>query len=1101
MHRQLQSGVSGATAAAFDPSSAGAGGDLGLGALRGGAATSASVGSEFSIFTAKPVGLEWLGGDENVGGAPQAQRRFAAVSAGSGCVLAALQNGDLSRWYPIEQEHSAIDFGRERCNDISGVFLEPKGFHALITGSSGDCWYLNFQSNSARALPKLRGHIVDAVAWDPDSTPESTKDLVLGTAGGQLLHLVVEGKERTLRPLFIFEIGGGGGAFQPISGVHRERTVAAADGAARDVVFAAAGCGIYAFVGPSLDTMFQKYQGEGASLRALVYEVPRDSPHGTLHVEQACVGPPSAKALFWLTGVGVLAATMLCPIQGDREVLESPPGLIPFPRPPKARAPSGSLISTLLPQPPQAPLSMALTKYHIVFLFEDRWAAVSRITHEVVQQQEWPKATYGSLRCFARDVHGEQLWMCSDKYLFEIVADREDRDVWSLLLRLERFDEALVACTKEHQRNRILSEHADCLYRRGLYVESARKFAEAATVPFEHVALRFAGPEKKAALLEYIRCRLDACAADDKVTRSLLSVMAIETSLAYLNDLYFKAGYANPAAAVAALSGEGQRSGRRTEWQEELLLLQQERSKLQQLLQDCADLEVHPTIYHLLQSHGWLEELAFFAEARHDYTTVIVHHVSRRDFAAAIRKLGDFEAASECEDLVSRFAPVLFGAEPKSFVSLLLRPSMASIAPLSVLPGICGTPCTSAEMRREAVRYVEHALKTQPELAGASPGEGEGAGSRRSLLLGGGDVMRGLGEDGAGGAATSENGPWSSGTAILSALVVLYARDCKKCGEGVGNGKTAGEIVPGDGDHGLMGPMSAEDNLMRFITSQEGNKLFDLHFALRVCSEYGLARATVQLYGYMGQHEEAVEVALKHNDLSLAKHNACKPADKRLRQKLWLRIVEHQSSGGDAQAIVQNIAALIHESQELSVCDVLPYMSDMITIDSFQAEICECLDSYKDQVLTLRQEMDDHRRALQAFKEDLKQAQERSVVVQEDQPCEICGEHAMNERFYAFACGHCFHEACLRALVVPALDEANRQKLFALEAKRIEHQAAHAGAGGGAAATGEMEQIEDGLDDILAEDCPLCGKLMIQAITRPFVDPHEAAEVESWAIC
>ena len=44
--------------------------------------------------------------------------------------------------------------------------------------------------------------------------------------------------------------------------------------------------------------------------------------------------------------------------------------------------------------------------------------------------------------------------------------------------------------------------------------------------------------------------------------------------------------------------------------------------------------------------------------------------------------------------------------------------------------------------------------------------------------------------------------------------------------------------------------------------------------------------------------QEAVEVALKHEDIALAKRSACKPPDteKRLRQKLWLRIVEHQAT-------------------------------------------------------------------------------------------------------------------------------------------------------------------------------------------------------------
>merc|ERR1711904_537597 len=165
-------------------------------------------------------------------------------------------------------------------------------------------------------------------------------------------------------------------------------------------------------------------------------------------------------------------------------------------------------------------------------------------------------------------------------------------------------------------------------------------------------------------------------------------------------------------------------------------------------------------------------------------------------------------------------------------------------------------------------------------------------------------------------------------------------------------------------------------------------------------------------------------------------------------------------------------------------------MGDSITIDAFQAEINECPDTYDGQIQTLRQEMDDHRNALSAFKKDLKQAEERCVTIAEDQVCEICGAPAIRERFYVFACRHCFHEACLRALVCPTLAPDRRDRLFALEGRRVEYQAAAAGAALGGAAPidpSSLAEVEDELDGILADDCPLCGRLMIETIRRPFV--------------
>jgi len=44
----------------------------------------------------------------------------------------------------------------------------------------------------------------------------------------------------------------------------------------------------------------------------------------------------------------------------------------------------------------------------------------------------------------------------------------------------------------------------------------------------------------------------------------------------------------------------------------------------------------------------------------------------------------------------------------------------------------------------------------------------------------------------------------------------------------------------------------------------------------------------------MGLYEEAVDLALKHDDLELARINADKPEDDdALRKKLWLKIARH----------------------------------------------------------------------------------------------------------------------------------------------------------------------------------------------------------------
>ncbi|CAE7206719.1 VPS18 [Symbiodinium pilosum] len=695
---------------------------------------------------------------------------------------------------------------------------------------------------------------------------------------------------------------------------------------------------------------------------------------------------------------------------------------------------------------------MALTKYHVLFAFEDRWVAVSRITHEVVQQQDWAMSTYGPLRSLARDQHGERLWICSERHAFELLTEKEDRNVWALLLRLEQFDDALAACKKQSDRMRVLAAHADSLFREGAGIESARKFAQATAVPFEHVALRFLAGDMKAALVEYLRCRLSR--ANDQVTRALLYSWAVEISLAALNGSRF----------ANTLGSRGH----------------EDRQILLDLLKESRDLDVHATIYHLLQSHGWLDELAQFAEMRRDFTTVILHHVSRRDCHNAVQKLAEFKGAS-VQELVGRFAPVLFGAVPKEFISLLLQ--MSKMDPLVVLPAIF-SPHASPTHRAEAMRYLEHAARQTAE----SPGQADMRSSFRagSLLQ---NLASCVGDDAA--LITSQRFGWATNTAILNTLILCSAEPLEEALPPEGRRKSFAT-------HVALCQCSSTYARVSLDVSQESNPFLDPHFALRVCRQQGLVKAQVLLYGVMGMHEEAVDVALQHEDVTLAKRSACKPhlSQKRLRQKLWLRIVEHQATSCD----VPKIIGLIRESQELTIRDVLPYLSDSMTIDAFKTEICDCLDSYEGQIVTLRQEMDDHRRALQAFKEDLKQAEERCIFVARDQACELCGADVVRERFYAFACSHCCHEACIRALILPALSVEKREEVLKLEAARLQHQATAAGAQPATQMPTPLAEVEDKLDGILAEDCPLCGQLMIDTIEKPFIDSAEVDEIESWAV-
>lgn len=95
----------------------------------------------------------------------------------------------------------------------------------------------------------------------------------------------------------------------------------------------------------------------------------------------------------------------------------------------------------------------------------------------------------------------------------------------------------------------------------------------------------------------------------------------------------------------------------------------------------------------------------------------------------------------------------------------------------------------------------------------------------------------------------------------------------------------------------LYARQESEEPLLDFIRMQciPGGPppIFDLKYALRVCTREGKEMACVHLYGAMQLYEEAVHLALK-KDIGLAKDNANMPLDDEEQQKkLWLQIAQY----------------------------------------------------------------------------------------------------------------------------------------------------------------------------------------------------------------
>ncbi|KAF5016552.1 hypothetical protein F66182_11733, partial [Fusarium sp. NRRL 66182] len=141
-------------------------------------------------------------------------------------------------------------------------------------------------------------------------------------------------------------------------------------------------------------------------------------------------------------------------------------------------------------------------------------------------------------------------------------------------------------------------------------------------------------------------------------------------------------------------------------------------------------------------------------------------------------------------------------------------------------------------------------------------------------------------------------------------------------------------------------PSPNEAALLSYLESQASDSPpYDADFALRLCIQYERVQSCIYIYSSMGQYQQAVELALKYDDIEFAAIVADRPeGNDKLRKKLWLLVAEkkiRQPGTGIKDAI-----EFLRRCELLRIEDMIPFFPDFVVIDDFKDEICKALEEY-----------------------------------------------------------------------------------------------------------------------------------------------------------
>ncbi|KAK7890336.1 tethering complex subunit [Exophiala xenobiotica] len=277
-----------------------------------------------------------------------------------------------------------------------------------------------------------------------------------------------------------------------------------------------------------------------------------------------------------------------------------------------------------------------------------------------------------------------------------------------------------------------------------------------------------------------------------------------------------------------------------------------------------------------------------------------------------------------------------------------------------------------------------------------------------------------------------------------------------------------------------------ETALLSYLESQPSSPLYDADFALRLCIQHDRVQSCVHIYSAMGQYQQAVELALQHDDIDLAAIVADRlEGNDKLRKKLWLLIAEKKIK--EAESIKEAINFL-KRCELLKIEDLIPLFPDFVVIDDFKEEICEALEEYSRHIDSLKQEMDLSQHTAEQIKAEIAALDHRYAIVESGERCWICTLPVLSRQFFVFPCQHAFHSDCLGKRVLESSGSSKRKRIKDLQTEVNQ---------GLSVGVQRQKQVQE-LDGLVAEQCVLCGDLGIKQIDEPFIHPGD--DVEAWAI-
>ncbi|KAH3679121.1 hypothetical protein WICPIJ_008729 [Wickerhamomyces pijperi] len=565
---------------------------------------------------------------------------------------------DLSNPETIETFQLPFKKTFQEVGYIDRLFQDPTGSHLIVSTSKRETFYLNYQSSGQfKHLSELNHLEITSIAWNLKAlTDSNTGSFLIGDKSGGIHEAFLEYQVSTRK------------YFKNVSrNVHN--TGRSIDGLSlhfdqfnKFTIVLTSGdeiCYWYDRV-PNVDSKHPIKYNELYLYRLFQSCSPLESEkYESLKSDNEnynCVKFTSSVAqptIGWLIDLGIVFGDISAVNVPGRKNL----GDLKF------------LISSELPQSGDDEIgaqfqALAFTKYHLVLLRGREVLVVNKFNDELVFQQSLPLDEAGERFIgLVADQLKSTYWVYSDRHIYEITVEDEDKFIWRSMLENGLFDQALAVTKDPVARDVIYGRKAEWLFQQRLLQEAASTFALTSTPSFENIALKFLEAKDMDALQVYFLAKFNLLLKDKslqfKIPLTLLSCWIVENYVVKLNEL------------------DEQLENQEIKDVADLQTLTSTKLQISQELQTFLTSNIavldQKTVYEIIIANNRTEDLLYFANLIEDYDFVVTYWIRLEKYNEV---LGTFSKINDLEIVYKHSTVLLLNSPAKTIDTWLAIPAI-----------------------------------------------------------------------------------------------------------------------------------------------------------------------------------------------------------------------------------------------------------------------------------------------------------------------------------------------------------------------------------------------------------------------------------------